>query len=215
MAHKHEIPVYVLADSLKIGPVEADPEKQRCNSWLPTDVEKEKIVFKNAVHIYNPRGDRVPPDLITAIITEKGFSDPKNIRHHITYNILIHTSLKQEREINIGDCIGMLGNIYIDDMNSKTEILNREGNIMLYRKTISIGINKNCSVEQHSDKKNFIYKIIKIDYFLDEMNANLYVLNISSDLDEEEAVSKNQWDKISRSFSDNDEFELFNRTSQE
>lgn len=77
MAKTYGIPVYVIADSLKIGDYYRDPNLQRGNQWLTTDVRFEPEIenYEN----YNPREDIVPPDRIEAIITEKGIAKPREI----------------------------------------------------------------------------------------------------------------------------------------
>lgn len=82
MASLHKVPVYVIADSCKIGPFEKDKmDLNRDNMWLTTDIDYTSKL--EAFTFYNPREDIVPPDRIEAIITEKGMLKPfeiKNIR---------------------------------------------------------------------------------------------------------------------------------------
>ena len=80
MASKYNINVYVLSDSLKIGIIHADLETQRGNQWLTTDVEQEFKLKGDNIHYYNPRGDMVPSNLITSIITENGISSPDRVK---------------------------------------------------------------------------------------------------------------------------------------
>lgn len=83
MASKYNINVYVLSDSLKIGNIRSnnvDLEAQRGNQWLTTDVEEEYKLNRDNIHYYNPRGDIVPSNLITSIITENGISKPDRVK---------------------------------------------------------------------------------------------------------------------------------------
>jgi Translation initiation factor 2B subunit, eIF-2B alpha/beta/delta family len=82
MAAAYKIPIYIIADSLKIHHIidELDRIPQRKEPWITTDIEFEDIVKK--CKIFNPRGDVVPADKITAIVTEKGIIDPKFIKSH-------------------------------------------------------------------------------------------------------------------------------------
>ncbi len=73
MANVYNIPVYVIAEGLKIRqrqPIPRTPTNPRKDPWYPTDVKFEDIV--KDVNFYNPREDVVPRDKITEIITEKG-----------------------------------------------------------------------------------------------------------------------------------------------
>jgi translation initiation factor 2B subunit (eIF-2B alpha/beta/delta family) len=73
MSKEHGIPVYVIAESLKIGKDNAEfkrnPKNRRRETWYPTDVLFDDI---NESNNHNPREDIVPPNKITGIITERG-----------------------------------------------------------------------------------------------------------------------------------------------
>lgn len=81
MAKKHQIPVYVIAESMKIGKLTANPKNQRKEPWYPTDVLFDDV---SEVNSYNPREDIVVD--ITGILTEKG-SSPPNRLDEISSNI--------------------------------------------------------------------------------------------------------------------------------
>lgn len=70
MASNYNVPVFVIADSTKIGFFNPEADKHRGNQWLATDTEWESKL--EGSDNYNPREDIVPPDRIAAIITEKG-----------------------------------------------------------------------------------------------------------------------------------------------
>jgi translation initiation factor 2B subunit (eIF-2B alpha/beta/delta family) len=76
-ARSYDVPVYVIADTLKIGDLDARPDLMRGNRWLTTDIAWESRV--NDMSVLNPREDVVPPDRITAIITERGVVRPQDI----------------------------------------------------------------------------------------------------------------------------------------
>jgi translation initiation factor 2B subunit (eIF-2B alpha/beta/delta family) len=80
MAAMYRIPVYIIADSMKIGYLQERSELQRGNQWLTTDIGFESKIadFEN----YNPREDVVPPDRIELIITEKGAIQPTEVRKY-------------------------------------------------------------------------------------------------------------------------------------
>lgn len=84
MAAIYRIPIYIIADSMKIGYLRERPELQRGNQWLTTDIEFESKVAD--FEIYNPREDVVPPDRIELIFTEKGFTKPIEIRRYSENN---------------------------------------------------------------------------------------------------------------------------------
>lgn len=82
-AARYGTPVYVIADSFKIGRKidelgRSDP--LRDSQWLPTDIEWEGRL--EGIEAHNPREDIVPPDRITAIITEKGVVSPEEVWTH-------------------------------------------------------------------------------------------------------------------------------------
>lgn len=81
MASIYRIPVYVIADSMKLDYLRERPEQPRENNWLTTDVEFESKIdgFEN----YNPREDVVPPDRIERIITEKGSINPTDVSEYM------------------------------------------------------------------------------------------------------------------------------------
>ncbi len=87
MAGKYDVPVYVIADSLKIGNYfgNSNENLQRENAWLTTDIRFESEI-ENCTN-YNPREDIVPPDRIKKIITEKGIINPKEIEKYVDVDI--------------------------------------------------------------------------------------------------------------------------------
>jgi translation initiation factor 2B subunit (eIF-2B alpha/beta/delta family) len=167
----HKIPVYVIADSSKIGPVEANLEEQRGNNWLTTDTDKGDILSKKGINTYNPRGDRIAPKLVTSIVTEKGIIKPQDIRNHISFKILIkQDSLKSIK--NVKEILEKLKSVYVDDASRKTTILNND--FKIFRKHLLIE-------KGEKGKESHSYESIRIDFYIDEMNAYLYILNIISD----------------------------------
>lgn len=80
MAANFRIPVYVLANSIKIGNFEKQPNLQRNNEWHTTDLyyAPKMACYED----YNPREDIVPADKIEAILTEKGIIDPSEAYLH-------------------------------------------------------------------------------------------------------------------------------------
>lgn len=166
MAHKYGIPVYVIADSLKIGPIDTDPEEQRGNQWLTTDIDKEKYLDKNNVCTYNPRGDCVPPELITAIITEKGIVRPEEIQTHITFQPMIYRDLVSKFDIksdDIKEYVRKIENPHISDAFSRISIFKVNENETMYRMTIYEKNQRKCIV----------------DYFIDDINNYLFIIGIS------------------------------------
>jgi translation initiation factor 2B subunit (eIF-2B alpha/beta/delta family) len=69
LAANYRIPVYVLANSIKIGNFEKRPDLKRDNEWYTTDLHYAPALSK--YEDYNPREDIVPADKIEAIITEQ------------------------------------------------------------------------------------------------------------------------------------------------
>lgn len=84
MAARYHIPVYIIADSMKIGYLRERSGLPRGNQWLTTDIGFESKIadFEN----YNPREDVVPPDRIERIITEKGSIKPTEVRRYAENN---------------------------------------------------------------------------------------------------------------------------------
>lgn len=80
MAKTYDIPVFVIADSMKIGHLKEDPGLERANQWLTTDASFEADLkrFRSC----NPREDVIPPDRIKGIITEKGQLSATDIARH-------------------------------------------------------------------------------------------------------------------------------------
>jgi len=74
MAKLNKIPVYVLAETMKVGDLQVRRELQRSNQWLTTDIKFDYLV--SDLINYNPREDIITPDKITAFITEKGSIQP-------------------------------------------------------------------------------------------------------------------------------------------
>lgn len=73
MAKAYNIPVYVIAEGLKIRKnLPKTPENQRKGPWYPTDVKFNDIIKNEDIRFYNPHEDIVPREKITEIITEKG-----------------------------------------------------------------------------------------------------------------------------------------------
>lgn len=83
MATIYKIPIYVIAESMKIGDLEENPENQRKDPWYPTDVLFDEI---NELNSYNPREDIVSPtDIksaggILTILTENGSAPPNELK---------------------------------------------------------------------------------------------------------------------------------------
>ena len=77
MASAYNVPVFIIAISLKIGFFNENPKLKRENVWLTTDIDYEYRIkqWKN----FNPREDIVPPEKIEAIITEKGIIKPHEV----------------------------------------------------------------------------------------------------------------------------------------
>ena len=69
VAAKYKIPVFVIANSHKIGALKEHKFESRHAKWYPTDYKSDDLLN---IRNYNPREDRIPRDLIEAIITEKG-----------------------------------------------------------------------------------------------------------------------------------------------
>lgn len=74
IASIYNVPVYVIAESMKIGKLKRDPKNQRGEPWYPTDILFDEVNESNS---YNPREDIVPQEKIKGILTEKG-STPLN-----------------------------------------------------------------------------------------------------------------------------------------
>ncbi|OPX76887.1 MAG: Ribose 1,5-bisphosphate isomerase [Methanosaeta sp. PtaB.Bin018] len=84
MAYMHGVWVFVVADSLKIGNIDASKlGGVRGNEWLTTDIDKEEILQSAEVNNYNPRGDKVSADLISAIVLEKGIIRPQDAEKYM------------------------------------------------------------------------------------------------------------------------------------
>ncbi len=74
MAKLNNIPVYVLAETMKVGDLQVRRDLQRSNQWLTTDIKFDYLI--SDLINYNPREDIITPDKITAFITEKGSIQP-------------------------------------------------------------------------------------------------------------------------------------------
>ena len=72
MAKEYNIPVYVIAETMKIIKEITKTDLQRKVKWLTTDLSVKLDEFTQ----YNPREDIVPPQKIAMIITEKGAFQP-------------------------------------------------------------------------------------------------------------------------------------------
>jgi translation initiation factor 2B subunit (eIF-2B alpha/beta/delta family) len=93
-AYCHKIPLYVIADGTKIdkqtdkliesdykcGPPGCAHPRFRENQWLTTDIDFEPELSK--FHNFNPRGDFIPAERITEIITEDGMFIPTKFKEH-------------------------------------------------------------------------------------------------------------------------------------
>jgi translation initiation factor 2B subunit (eIF-2B alpha/beta/delta family) len=91
-AYCHGIPLYVIADGSKIdkqtdnliesdykcGPPGCAHPRFRENQWLTTDIDFEPELSK--FHNFNPRGDFIPAERITEIITECGMFTPEDFK---------------------------------------------------------------------------------------------------------------------------------------
>lgn len=79
----YKVPVYVVAESMKIGKFPPSPENLRDDPWYSTDIsiDNNNQEFKwDEIDKYNPREDIVPPDKIDMIITEQDILLPKEGR---------------------------------------------------------------------------------------------------------------------------------------
>ena len=76
MAQVYEIPIYVIAESMKIGYIGDIPATMREGPWYPTDLQFSCIKKSDS---YNPREERVPFSKIRSILTEKGSYPPKQL----------------------------------------------------------------------------------------------------------------------------------------
>jgi translation initiation factor 2B subunit (eIF-2B alpha/beta/delta family) len=77
MALAYNVPVFIIALSLKIGFFNENPKLKRENVWLTTDIDYEYRIKQ--WNNFNPREDIVPPEKIEAIITERGIIKPHEV----------------------------------------------------------------------------------------------------------------------------------------
>ena len=78
MATAYKIPIYVIAESMKIGELKLNPKSQRKDPWYPTDILFDEINERNS---YNPREDVVSPKgRELYIMTEKGSAPPNMLK---------------------------------------------------------------------------------------------------------------------------------------
>ena len=80
IANIYGVPVYVVAESMKIGEFPPSPENLREDPWYSTDIlidnNNQEFIWEE-IDKYNPREDIVPPDKIDMIITEQDIFLPK------------------------------------------------------------------------------------------------------------------------------------------
>jgi len=80
IAKEYNVPVYVVAESMKIGEFPPNPENLRDDPWYSTDIsiDNNNQEFRwEEINKYNPREDIVPPGKIDMIITEQDILLPK------------------------------------------------------------------------------------------------------------------------------------------
>lgn len=82
MASAYNVPVFIVANSMKIGFFEEKPEPERENPWLTTDLKFESKIEEGNWKNCNPREDVLPPEKISRIITEQGIIKPTEIMEH-------------------------------------------------------------------------------------------------------------------------------------
>ncbi len=88
MAETYNIPVYVIAETMKIiKEIKKSPDLPRKVKWLTTDLS----INLDECKLHNPREDIVPPEKIAMIITEKGAFPPWQVEQICkTHNIDIN-----------------------------------------------------------------------------------------------------------------------------
>jgi len=80
MANQRGVPVYVVADTMKRGEFQEEPDLLRSNDWLTTDTAFEPELEQLGVTgTYNPREDIVESDQIEKVITERGLFKADNV----------------------------------------------------------------------------------------------------------------------------------------
>lgn len=89
-AKQYNIPVYVIAEFMKIGDFMPDPELQRGGDWLTTDQVYTSKGFKT----FNPKEDIVPSDRIKYLITELGAIPAERLP-------LDYKMLEEKRQLNL------------------------------------------------------------------------------------------------------------------
>ena len=89
-ADQYNIPVYVIAEFMKIGEFIPDPELQRGGDWLTTD----RAYTLNDFQTFNPREDIVPAERIKILITELGAIPAERL--HLDYK-----ELEKKRQLNL------------------------------------------------------------------------------------------------------------------
>ena len=90
-ADRNKIPVYVIAECMKIGKFKPDPKLQRKGDWLTTD----RAYTLKGVKTFNPLEDIVPADRIEYLITEIGRIKPKKLPSD-------YKTLEEKRQLKIG-----------------------------------------------------------------------------------------------------------------
>lgn len=78
LARIHEVPVYVLADSFKFGKLNYNEKIQRDTDWFMGAGSINYYKLKG-IDLFNPREDKVAPENVNFLITDKGTFPPRKI----------------------------------------------------------------------------------------------------------------------------------------
>jgi translation initiation factor 2B subunit (eIF-2B alpha/beta/delta family) len=91
LASLYNVPVYVIADTGKLGDLKWQENLERKINWLPNNEEIswetdefDEIIVK--IELGNPREDLVDPDKVYMIVTEKGIFPPSRISIDLVKN---------------------------------------------------------------------------------------------------------------------------------
>jgi tetratricopeptide (TPR) repeat protein len=179
VAKIYNIPVFIIADSQKIGLLEEYKFEQRHTKWYPTQFESADLLKEMAI---NPREDRIPRDLITAIIIDSGIyfknmdlpklADVWSAKGKALYNLGKH-----DEAIQAYDKAIKINPQYVDAWINKGKALCNLGKhdeaIQAYDKAIKINpqyvdawINKGkalCNLGKHDEAIQAYEKAIKIN----------------------------------------------------
>jgi len=83
LANVYHVPVYVIADTAKLGRLQWDPDLERNIQWLTQDRKTLLLLREHGIGTVNPREDKVEPGKIAMLITEVGAFPPANIPESI------------------------------------------------------------------------------------------------------------------------------------